>query len=413
MAKNRPASRMSRKHLARAERERLQVRWIMTALIVTIVVVVGLLGYGIYDNLILQPKIVIATVNGERITKAQFQGRMRIVQRELAGQLSQYMQMESFFGSDPNVLQNIKDIETQLQTQLANPEALGRDVLNTLVREAAIRQEAEKRGISVSQAEIQHEIDLSFNFYPEGTPTPGPTSTQPPTATVDATAQAEATATATATAGPSPTPQPTGTAIPTPTEYTRQLFESDYKNFINSLSDWKIRESDYIAFIQARLLQDKLREDFDPEVERDQEQVQLQHILVDTVETAQEILDKLDQGADWDEMVSEYSVDVSTVSTGGEIGWRSLGEVISGFGQPAVILFSTDPGQYAGPIQTQDGWELFRVEAREIRPLSESAYQAAADQAFTNYLQQLQDEADVQISNDWSKHIINAPGYAS
>jgi parvulin-like peptidyl-prolyl isomerase len=413
MAKNRPASRMSRKHLARAERERLQVRWILTALAVTIVAILGLIGYGIYDNLVLQPKIVIATINNERISKAQFQGRMRIVQRELTGQLSQYMQMESFFGSDPNVLQNIRDIESQLKTQLANPEVLGRDVLNTLIREAVVRQEAERRGLSVSQAEIQHEIELSFNFYAEGTPTPGPTSTPAPTSTVDATAQAEATATATATAGPSPTPQATGTPVPTPTEYTRQLFEGDYKSFISSLSDWKISESDYIAFIEAKLLQDKLREDFDPEIERDQEQVRLQHILVDTMETAQEVLDMLDSGSDWNEMVNEYSVDVNTISSAGEIGWRSLGEVVSTFGQPAVVLFSTDPGEYAGPIQTQNGWELFRIEAREVRPLSDSAYQAAADQAFTDYLQQLQDEADVQIADDWQKHIINAPGYAS
>ncbi|MFN2149106.1 MAG: SurA N-terminal domain-containing protein [Anaerolineales bacterium] len=411
MAKNRPASRMSRKHLARAQRERLQTRWILIALITTLVIVVGLIAYGVYDNLVVQPGIAVATVNGQAISKAQFQGRMRIIQRELAAQLSQYMQMESFFGNDPQIIQNLRDVESQIQTQLANPEVLGRDVLNTLIREAVIRQEAEKRGLTVDQAEIQRQIELSFNFYAEGTPTPGPTYTPAPTATVDATAAAEASPTAAATAGPSPTARPTGTPEPTPTEYTRQLFENDYKSFISSLSDWKIRESDYLAFIEANLLEDKLREDFDPEIERDQEQVHIQHILVDSEETAREVLDKLDAGAAWEDMVAEYSTDLATVDTAGDLGWKALGEIVNEYGQPGLAVFGTQEGKYAGPLETQAGWEVFRVVEHAVRPLSESAYQAAADEAFTNFIQQLQDEADVQISADWQKNVISAPGY--
>jgi len=403
---------MSRKHLARAERERLQVRWIIVALITTLVIVLGLIAYGVYDKLVVQPGITIATVNGETITKAEFQGRMRIIQRELAAQLSQYQQMESFFGTDPQILQNLRDIETQIGTQLANPDLLGRDVINSLVREAVIRQEAQKRGIAVDPAEIEHEIELGFNFYAEGTPTPGPTFTPAPTATLDATALADATATVTATAGPSPTIRPTGTPEPTPTEYTRQLFESDYKSFIKSLSDWSISESDYMAFIESRLLQEKLRADFDPEIERDQEQVHVQHILVDTEETAQEVLGKLNDGAAWEDMVQEYSVDDITASSGGDLGWMALGELVSQYGQPGLAVFATEVGKIAGPLQSQAGWELFRVEAHEVRPLSDAAYQAAADDAFASWLQQLQDEGDVQISEDWPKHVINAPGYA-
>ena len=413
MTKNRPATRMSHKHRARAERERLQVRWIIIALVATLVIIVGLLAYGLYDSIAIQPHITIATVNGERIDKAQFQGRIRIIQRELASQLSQYMQMESLFGNDPQLIQNLRDIESQIQTQLANPEILGRDVLNSLVKEAVVRQEASRRGISVTPSEIQRQIELSFNFYEEGTPTPGPTFTPPPTATVDATAQAEATATSAPTAGPSPTAAPTITPAPTPTEYTRQLFESDYQGFINSLSDWDISESDYLAFVESSLLQDKLQEDFDPEIERDQEQVHIQRILVDSKETAQEVLAKLDDGALWEDMVSEYSIDFSTVDSGGEVGWKALGEIVNEFGQSGLAVFATEAGKIAGPLETQDGWSLFRVEAHEVRPLSETAYQAAADEAFTNWLQQLQDEADVQIIEDWQNHVISAPGYAS
>ncbi len=202
MAKNRPVTRVSRKHMARAERERLQRRWILTAVISTIVIVIGVIGYGLYDSMVVQPRLTVASVNGEEITKAQFRGRMRIIQRELAAQLSQYIQMESFFGSDPSVLQSLRSVEAQIETQLANPEVLGRDVLDTMIVEAIIRQEADARGISVTEEEVAQDIELSFNYFANGTPTPIPTTALASTATIDPTAVAEITPTSTSTVAP-------------------------------------------------------------------------------------------------------------------------------------------------------------------------------------------------------------------
>ncbi len=405
MAKNRPATRISRKHMARAERERLQRRWILAAVISTIAIAVGVIGYGVYDSMVVQPRMTVASVNGEVITKVDFRGRMRIIQRELAAQLNQYIQMESFFGSDPSILQNLRSVETQIETQLANPEVLGRDVLDTLIQEALIRQESARRGISVTPEEIANDIEVSFNFYANGTPTPLPSLTPAPTATTDPTAADEISPTEIATPAESPMP------IPTSTPYTRDLYDQDYRAFIASLSDWDVREPDYVAFIEARLLREKLRADFDPEIEREQEHIQLQHLVVDDEATAEEIRVKLDEGSSWEELVAESSVDFATADTSGDLGWMALGEVVRKFGQAGLAVFAAEAGTIVGPLQTTDGWELFQVVAHEQRPLSDEAFQLAADQAFDIWLNQLRDEADVEMVDDLANHVINAPGY--
>ena len=103
----------SKKHLARAERERRQRRWILGATITIAVILVLILAYGIYDTTFIQPFKTVAVVNGETITSGEFEGRVRLLQRELLSQLTSYLQMESFFGADPNILQEIRALQLQ------------------------------------------------------------------------------------------------------------------------------------------------------------------------------------------------------------------------------------------------------------------------------------------------------------
>jgi parvulin-like peptidyl-prolyl isomerase len=334
---------------------------------------------------------------------------MRIIQRELAAQLNQYIQMESFFGSDPSVLQSLRSVEAQIETQLANPEVLGRDVLDTMIVEAIIRQEADAREISVTEEEVAEDIELSFNYFANGTPTPLPSTTLASTATVDPTAAAGTTPTSTSTLAPTPAESPT--PFPTATPYTRELFDQDYRSFLSSLSDWDVREADYLAFVTARLLREKLRADFDPEIEREQEHVQLQHIVVEDEATADEVRQLLDEGSSWEELAAEYSVDLATANTSGDLGWMALGEIVRSFGQAGLAAFVSEDGSITPPLETSDGWQLFRVVAHQQRPLSDEAFQIAADEAFDTWLTQLKDEAEVEIVEDLAAHVINTPGY--
>ncbi|MBE9478447.1 MAG: SurA N-terminal domain-containing protein, partial [Chloroflexi bacterium] len=177
MTKQRAPLRTTKKHLARAERERIQGRWLLGVIIAIAVVAIGILGYGWIDSAYIQPKKTVVTVNEDTITQGEFQGRVRIHQRELLGQLNSYTQMEQLFASDPQTLASIQELQNQIRTQLAYPELIGQEVIYSMTRETLIRQEAEKMGIHVLPEEIERQLQHSFGFYPEGTPTPFPTPT--------------------------------------------------------------------------------------------------------------------------------------------------------------------------------------------------------------------------------------------
>lgn len=399
MTKQRAPQRTTKKHLARAERERIQSRWLLGVIITIAVVTIGILVYGWIDSVYIQPQKTVMTVNEDTITQGEFQGRVRIHQRELLGQLNSYMQMEQLFASDPQTLASIQELQNQIRTQLAYPELIGQEVIYEMIRETLIRQEAEKMGIHVLPEEIERQIQQSFGFYPEGTPTPFPTPTP------DATRVAAIAAAAESTAEPSPTPSLPQTPFPTATPYVLEAYEVDYEQFLDSLSDFGITEADFYVFIEAQLLEEKVREQFDPEIERVAEHVLIQHILVFDEEVAQEALERLESGESWDDIVLEYSEDQNSRESSGDLGWKTQDDLVGFLGQMGLVAFSAPVNEVIGPIETQYGWHLVRVVDREDREISDAAYQVAVDNAFEAWIDELTAEAEIIVVDDWQDHL--------
>ncbi len=399
MTKQRAPLRTTKKHLARAERERIQSRWLLGVVIAIAVVAIGILGYGWIDSVYIQPKKTVVTVNEDTITQGEFQGRVRIHQRELLGQLNSYTQMEQLFASDPQTLASLQELQNQIRTQLAYPELIGQEVIYSMTRETLIRQEAEKMGIHVLPEEIERQLQHSFGFYPEGTPTPFPTPTP------DATRVAELAAAPESTAESSPTPTLPQTPVPTATPYVLEAYEVDYAQFLDSLSDFGISEADFYAYIEAQLLEEKVREQFDPEIERMAEHVLIQHILVFDEEIAQEALEQLESGAAWDDVVLEYSEDQNSRESSGDLGWKTVDDLVGFLGQMGLAAFSVPVNEVIGPIETQYGWHLLRVVDRQDREISEAAYQEAVDNAFEAWINELTTEAEIIIVDDWQDHL--------
>ena len=399
MTKQRAPQRITKKHLARSERERIQSRWLLGVIIAIAVIAIGILGYGWIDSAYIQPKKTVVTVNEDTITQGEFQGRIRIHQRELLGQLNSYMQMEQLFASDPQTLASIQELQNQIRTQLAYPELVGQEVIYEMIRETLIRQEAEKMGIHVLPEEIERQIQQSFGFYPEGTPTPFPTPTP------DATRVAAIAAASEATAEPSPTPTLPQTPIPTATPYVLEAYEVDYEQFLDSLSDFGISEADFYVYIEAQLLEEKVREQFDPEIDRMAEHVLLQHILIFDEEMAQEALEQLESGDAWDDIVLEYSEDQNSRESSGDLGWNTLDDLVRILGQMGLAAFSAQVDEVVGPIESQYGWHLLRIVDRQDREILEAAYQEAVDNAFEAWIDDLTTEAEIIVVDDWQDHL--------
>jgi parvulin-like peptidyl-prolyl isomerase len=335
----------------------------------------------------------------------------------MLNQKDQYEQMAQAFGIDPSTDPNFAATYNQLIAALNDDEMLGQQVLDALEDEILIRQEAQKRGISVSEAEVAEAMQEAFGFYPGGTPTAQATATllvEPtlnstqqalvtitvtpspfPTATVDPSATPTATLepTATNTAGPSPT------ATATETPYTEEGYEQVLAETRNNFAEQAgLNEEQFHNLFVATLLREKLSEDINAGARPVQEQVWAQHILVETEEQANAVLSRLDEGEDWSELAAELSTDTSNKDKGGDLGWFPHGMMVSEFEEAA---FAAKIGDLIGPVETQFGYHIIRILGHEDRPVTDEQFQQSKEEAFQQWLEEARAAARIQVYDFW------------
>jgi len=395
----------TRKHIARLERERRQVAVIRIISIIAITLVIILVGYGILDTTYLKLNQSVAEVNGEEIHVGYWQERVQMYRLNLLNTLQQYQYYQQAFGMDTS--QQQQEITTQLQSDLF----LGETVLNQIIDETLIRQEAQKRGITVTDAEVDERLQGLYNFYPDGTPTPTITPTEFGTPTLSAEQEAffkatstptespvtatpsptntpapPATATSTQIASPTPLPQlPTATATP----YTLEGFESQYAETLDNYKNAKVKEETFRSVYENEIYREKLMAEITKDTPKTEEQVRARHILVKDVQLATAIRGKLMNGENFAELASQYSEDTSNASKGGDLGWFGRGAMVSEFEQAA---FSQPIGEIGEPVETQFGYHIIQVIAREQLPVSSSRYEQLKQEAFNSWLTTLREE---------------------
>ena len=389
MARQKAPSHPTRKHLALAERERRMRRILMVGVALVLLAVVSLVAAGIAEEEYFRPRQPAATVNGDEISREELGARTSLAQADLLQQRQQAEQMLSFFAGSPEAQQSLQQQIAQIDEQINNPGLLAGQTLQTLIQARLIRQEAERRGITVSEEDIDRAIAEAFGFFADGTPTPLPTST------IDATLVAQSTATSlpspsptslatatvpppTPTAGPSLTPRPTATA------YAREAFEEDYLATLSDLrANLGVGESVFRDRFAENLYRDRLLAEFEAEVPRSEEQVWAKHILVSAEPIALALLSRLRQGEEWDVLAAANSLDTSNKDVGGDLGWFGRGAMVDAFEQAA---FAGQVGEIVGPVQTSFGWHLILIVDRGERRLDQAGIRAAAQQALTTWL---------------------------
>lgn len=402
--------RRNKKHIARKQREERLRRYLIIGIGIVGLAVIGVLVYGWYDVNIRQPNRPVITVAGEEISQDAFRARVRLLQGQLMSQLNSTQQLMGFFGDNPEVQQQLEQDKLRMESQLQNPVVLGQQTIEQMVREVLIQQEAERRGITVSEQEVDQALQESFGYFAEGTPTPGPTNTARPTRTPDPTALAQITPTVTATDGPTPTSTLSPTPLPTATAYTLEAYQQDYQDYLEQLANDDISEQHIRGVVRADLYRQELLADFEQEVSRNQEQVRARHILVEDEATAQEVLDKLEAGESFEDLAAEYSIDESNKDQGGDLGWFSRGRMVEPFEQAA---FDAEVGEIVGPVETSFGFHIIEVLGHEERQLNEQEYQQAVEQAFQEWLTEARRETQVDVIEEWPQLVPIAPGFGS
>ncbi len=135
-------------------------------------------------------------------------------------------------------------------------------------------------------------------------------------------------------------------------EYTYQIF---IRNLFQNVVEQHIDMSD-------EAIQTFYDESYQPTMEA-------QHILVDTEEEAQEVLDRLEAGEEFDAVAQEVSKD-STASNGGLLGEFLPGQMVPEFEE--AVKNGTNGEVIPEPVETEHGFHVIKVlDNGEKKPLNE------------------------------------------
>ncbi len=192
----------------------------------------------------------------------------------------------------------------------------GEETLNTLITNKIIELEAKKEKITVTDAEIQKEIDAIIDSY----------------------------------GGKEMFDQYMA--------YSGMTVEEMKKDIALYLKTIKLIEP------RIKITDEEIESYFEENKESfaQAEQVEASHILVKDKATADEIKQKLDAGEDFAELAARYSIDTATSQSGGELGFFKRGTMDEAFEEAA---FSMKIGETSEPVKTENGYHIIRVTNRK------------------------------------------------
>jgi hypothetical protein len=143
-------------------------------------------------------------------------------------------------------------------------------------------------------------------------------------------------------------------------------------------------------------------------VPRSEEQVWARHILVEDEGTALEVLDRLNAGEDFGEVAKEVSTDPGSGANGGDLGWFSRGAMVAPFEEAA---FSLEPGRISDPVQSDFGYHIIQMIARQERPFTADQYESKRNTAFTDWLTTAREEYGVETFDFWQGRAPAEPNF--
>lgn len=232
--------------------------------------------------------------------------------------------------ADDNVVARVNDeVITKDELYDALVQENGSAVLNSLIANKIVELEAKKQNITVSEEDVQKEVDKLAEQYGS---------------------------------------EEAFTQFLEMYGYSLDEIKENIKMNLNVKKllepTIKIEESEIKSYF------DENKASFDTP-----EQVKASHILVDTEEKAKEVKQKLQDGEDFVELAKTYSTDTSNNQQGGELGYFSKGQMTPEFEEAA---FSLKVGEISDPVKTEFGYHIIKVEDK--KEAKEATYEESKDE---------------------------------
>ena len=295
---------------SRIERERRSHSLLLLLGSLTIASILGVVAFGYYDT-----KIAIRTAPVARV------GDVAIPARDLARELALVRQ------------------QGLTVDQLAY---YAPTILDQMVNDELVRQEAGRRGLEATPEEIDQALRESLNLQ----------------------AGDEA--------------------------RLQELYEA-------RLQELKMTDREYKGFLEAGILLRKLTDVIGSDIPQEQDQVHLLVILAQDEAGANALLARIQAGEDFSLLATTESLDQEAKANGGDLGWLPRG-VRTDIEEAA---FALPVGEVSQPVQTTQGYYLIKVLGRETRPLEQASLDTLKSNAMSAWLDQ--QRQDVVILLDAKK----------
>lgn len=367
-AKKRPPRKPVRKRSSRVEQQNRLRTIVVWSSITVAVLVVGLLSYGLFGERLVKQYIILPTmlrdpvaiVDGVPITAGDLRERVDLLQR--------YFMMPL-------------------------PEGQLGFVLDMLVEEQLLAQELARRGLVVTDEAVARKIEEDYGYYRDPpTPTPVPTVTPTPAATEVVTPTLLATAVVTSTEvlttpTPMPTLIPTLTPLPVPT--STPMTEAGFRErYAETLALQGLTDEEYREYERLQLMYDVLLEEYRKEVPTTMDQAYLRYLQVSTLDEADELVKRLEDGASFEDLKAEVEADADTPGYGSELRWYTQDALEQELGADvAAQAFSTKAGAFSG--QDAEGIVYYAVEVVDFqadRELDEDVSRQLASELLNEWL---------------------------
>lgn len=183
------------------------------------------------------------------------------------------------------------------------------------------------------------------------------------------------------------------------------------EDYVESFETWnaqvQLLQADMASEIEVEEVTDEdVQAYYDENLATYENQVCASHVLVETEEEAQAVLDELNGGGDLATIAAEQSIDTGSGANGGDLGCASPDQYVEPF---AAAVTDGAIGEYLGPVQTDFGYHVILVRSRgttpfedveaDIRAQLEGEAASAQGAAFGTWLQEVVSEAEVTVNS--------------
>jgi parvulin-like peptidyl-prolyl isomerase len=169
-----------------------------------------------------------------------------------------------------------------------------------------------------------------------------------------------------------------------------------------------------LVYPRVAVTEEEIRAELDahPELQQEPEQVHAAQIVVKELDQAKEIRAKLREGAKFADLARERSLSADA-KDGGDLGWFPRGVMPPQFD---AVAFSLGPGQISEVVTTDYGFHIFKLlERRPARKKDLAAVRAEIErrllrakqeQAQTDFVTQLRSKAELRVNETLVAQVV-------